>query len=372
MKIQDSCSIFSFRPPGVLKSSVSTSPRPRQPLIRAFEEQNLHPLALGIDPQNPESLDNLEQIPESILFFSVLDNAYIIVKEGMDGVIVTEDLHFIKESLYDSDPEKINQLETSSFEDVPVLEDVFLPFNPTWMRYDHWMGYCLSKAYIANLNIPSTTQIVIPQYREQSPSLEYPSISASLYDQTLAETELASRITKLKEGIYKVKKLSLFQPNSYLPQFYFNFSDAKHVFQMLNKKVKYHNGLPAQFMISQDSTMEPVLSSGYNLVLLEICKEMNIPIIQLKNLDWLDQVALFSQAEFIITPHRPELINLFFCQNETKILELTRSYGEKNYIPAWPFMIASNNKINYSFLDVGQDEPDEHLINNTIRKIRAY
>lgn len=76
------------------------------------------------------------------------------------------------------------------------------------------MGYCLSKTYLAHLYISATTQIVIPKYKQHS-NFVINLISHDLYRKTLAQTDLASQRTILKDGIYQAKKLSLFLPKQY-------------------------------------------------------------------------------------------------------------------------------------------------------------
>ncbi|EUK19182.1 glycosyltransferase 61 family protein [Commensalibacter papalotli (ex Servin-Garciduenas et al. 2014)] len=367
MKIKGQYSTFSFRPPGVLKSSVSTSPRPRLKPVETMPNQQMTRLAQGIDPKSEKPLDSLNEIPAGMLFFCNLENVYFIVQDKTDGIIVTDDFHVITESMYYCQDPQFLSKELPDLQDVELLDEVFLAFDAQWMRYNHWMGYCLSKAYLANQYTPKHMKIVIPEYRENT-SIPNP-ISKEVYDKSLIETGLEQRVTKLKNGIYKAKKLSYFWPNNYLPHSYFNFNDAKASFSHLNKNIKYNKDLPARFFINQDQNMMPILEDKDTALIQQALKDLDIPSVDLSTMDWDSQISLFSQAELIISPHRPELINLLFCQNDTEIIEFTRSLNRTNYLPAWPYLIASSNRLQYSFFDLDWVTLNVDMIKNAVSKL---
>ncbi len=368
MKIKENCSIFSIRPSGVLKSSVSNLQRTRTPLTLAFDNQNLKVLSKAIDSLNTNQDDILKNIPPGMIFFSVLEDAYFIIKDGYDGIILTKDHALIKESLCYSKNKLDFDLDLD-LNKAKELNEVFIAFDAKWMRYDHWLGYCLSKSHLASLYTPLSMQIAVPEYREKSSYIFNP-ISQQLYLESLERTELKKRVTFLKDGIYKAKKLTSFQPNSHLPQDYFNFGDAKRLFNMINRNYKYNNALPSQFMITANHENVNTFDENYNRIMTIVCNELDIPIINLQKLDWKTQISLFSQAEFIITPHCPELINLYFCQAETKILELTHLDKNQFSISAWPFLIASSNNMNYSFIDDSSYNLDINNPNQTINFLK--
>ena len=369
MNIKENCSIFTFRPPGVLKSSVNHSKRLRHPLIPAYERQNLNDLGFEIDPHNNNLNDILTYIPEGNLFLSILENAYFIVQEGFDGVVITNDLQLIDETLHFCKNQSLDQIKID-LNDAQLLEEIFLAFDPKWMQYDHWMGYCLSKSYLANLYTPTTMKIAIPEYRNNNIFIGN-SISRELYDNTLEKAKLNSRTIFLKDGIYKAKKLALFHPNSHYPYDHFNFHDTRRIFNFINKNSRYKNDLPTNFLIATNQKNQSCFSDHFQSILIQTCNELNLPIIHLENMDWESQIALFSQAEFIIAPHCPELINLYFCQKDTTLLELTSFNKNKSSISCWPFLIASTNNINYCFIDMLKDNINIEFFKNTVRNVRA-
>ncbi|MDI2091754.1 glycosyltransferase 61 family protein [Commensalibacter oyaizuii] len=366
MHIKGQYSTFTFRPPGVLKSSVSTSPKPRLAPVEAFPEQQLLRLAQGVDPKSGSPLELLREIQAGMLFFCTLENVFLVVKDGIDGVIITDDLHVITESTYFCE-EALASQELPSLQNVEFLDEIFISFDSQWMAYDHWMGYTLSKAYLASLYVPEHIKIAVPEYRDIT-STPHP-ISKKLYEETIDKVGIKSRILPLKDGIYKIKKLSYLWPNSYLPQAYFNFKDAQTVFSHLNKKIKYRDNLPPRFYINQDDHMEPMLQEGQQNIIKDTLKELDITPVDLSTMDFDTQISLFSQAELIVSPHRPELINILFCQNDTEILEFSRSVHMQNYIPAWPYMIASTNRIQYSFFDLDWTKITPEIIKNAINRL---
>lgn len=367
MKIKGQYSTFSFRPPGVLKSSVSTTPRPRLKPVEIMPNQQMNRLAQGIDPKSEKPLDSLNEIPAGMLFFCNLENVYFLIQDGNDGIIITDDFHVITESMYYCKDTNFLAKDLPDLQNIELLDEVFLSFDPQWMQYDHWMGYCLSKAYLASKYTPESVKIVIPEYRENT-TIPNP-ISKELYDLSLKEAGLEKRAVKLKNGIYKAKKLSYFWPNNYLPHAYFNFHDAKAVFSHLNKSIKYRDDLPPRFFINQDQNMESILNEQDNLVIKETLKELNIPCIDLHTMDWNSQISLFSQAELILSPHRPDLINLLFCRNGAEIIEFSRSLNKTNYLPSWPYLISSTNRLNYSFFDLDWVALKADMIKDAVSKL---
>lgn len=367
MRIKGEYSTFTFRPPGVLKSSVSTSPRPRLKPVEAMPNQQMTRLAQGIDPKSRAPLDGLNDIPAGMLFFCNLENVYFTIKDGMDGVIITDDFYAITESMFDCPNKDFLKQDLPDIQDVELLDEVFLSFDPLWMQYNNWMGYCLSKAYLASKYTPEQVKIIIPEYRENT-SIPHP-ISKEIYDQSIEKAGISKRVLKLKNGIYKARKLSYFWPNNYLPQAYYHFNDSRAVFSHLSKTIKYKEGLPPRFFINQDHNMSFVLNDRENQQIQEILNELNIPSINLNTMSWEDQIALFSQAELIVSPHRPELVNLLFCQKDTEVLEFTRSLNRQNYLPAWPYLIASSNRLQYSFFDLDWMKLEASTIHNAINKL---
>ncbi|CAI3951277.1 Capsular polysaccharide biosynthesis protein [Commensalibacter communis] len=364
MKIKGQYSTFSFRPPGVLKSSVSTSPRPRLKPVEVLPNQQMLRLAQGIDPKNEKPLEALDEIPAGMIFFCELENAYFTIKDGIDGAIITDDLHVITESIYDT---KFQSQDLPELQGVELLDQVFLSFDSQWMRYNHWMGYCLSKAYLASLYTPESVQIIVPEYREHT-SIPHP-ISKEIYDATLEKTGLVKRAVKLKDGIYKAKKLSYFWQNSYVPSSYFNFHDAKSVFSHINKNTKYQDNFPPRFFINQDQNMEPILNDEDIILIQKTLNELNIPCIDLDKMDLDSQRILFSQAELVISPHRPELINLLYCSSDTEVIEFTRASNRTNYLPAWPYLISSSNRLQYTFFDLDWVVLTADMIKDAVSKL---
>lgn len=369
MKIKGRCSTFKFRPPGVLKSSVSEYPIPRLPPTEAFVNQDMHALARGIESTDTASLQFLKTIPPGMLFFCLLENAYFIVKEGMDGVIITDDFYLIEESLCFCPNNQMNAADIPSLQDVQELDEVFLSFDSKWMHYDHWIGYTLSKAYIANRFTPPDVKIAIPAYRDGPDAPHH--ISRELYDESLEKTGIKPRTIQLKDGIYKAKKLSYFWPNNHQARSYFNFKDAREVCSFLSKNIKHQNDLPARFYISQEDANGQTLNDDASAVLQEALKELNIPSVKLSSMSWTDQISLFSKAELIVSSHRPELVNILFCQQDAEVLEFTHPLNKQKFLPAWPYMIASTNGIQYSFIDISTTKLTPGLIKKAINQLDA-
>lgn len=366
MNINGSLSAFVFRPPGILSTSVALEAKPRLKPVDAFQNQEMIRLAQGIDPNaiDPEKL--LDEYPAELIFFFSLENAYFLVGPEMDGVILTDDRHLISESTYYClKPDTI----ASKVPNTPAvqMDEVFIAFDPLWMRYDHWMGYNLSKAFLANESIPKEVPIVMPKYRPSQHD-NFNAISEERYEESLEKAGLGKRITRLEDGIYQAKKLYFFWPTSYYPHYYYNFKNASDVFKHLKKELKYNNKLPPRFYIEPDEK-NFILTEDEKKVINATLNDLNVTPVRLDKMDWQSQISLFSQAELIICTHQPELINLFFCLQEAEILELTRSFGDKTYLEAWPYMISSLQKLSYSFLDLDWTKLTPNVLKEAVKRL---
>ena len=126
----------------------------------------------------------------------------------------------------------------------------------------------------------------------------------------------------------------------------------------LAKSIK--TDFPTRFYISRKETRR-VINEPEIIPLLE---KFGFVSVQPEKLSFLEQVALFSKAEVIISPHGAALTNLMFCSEGTKVVELFL----KDYVNGCYWAIANLGNINYSYLEGENNKSQKNSLSNACRE----
>lgn len=85
--------------------------------------------------------------------------------------------------------------------------------------------------------------------------------------------------------------------------------------------------------------------------------------ISLNNMDFKDQIKIFSESSIVIGAHGANLTNIMFCSPNTYVIEiLNDSYGTDTYMN-----LAILNKLKYFYLSAISDYQKPHEMNNVFR-----
>ncbi|WP_300004147.1 glycosyltransferase 61 family protein [Anabaena sp. AL09] len=90
--------------------------------------------------------------------------------------------------------------------------------------------------------------------------------------------------------------------------------------------------------------------------ILNLLQSYGFTVVTLESMSVLEQAALFSQAEIIISPHGSGLTNLVFCQPETKVIELFAP----NYVYHCYWWLSNLIGLDYYYL-LGETLPGWHF-----------
>ena len=90
--------------------------------------------------------------------------------------------------------------------------------------------------------------------------------------------------------------------------------------------------------------------------IINLLKSYGFTVVVLESMSVLEQAALFSQAEIIISPHGSGLTNLVFCQPGTKVIELFAP----NYVYHCYWWISNLVSLDYYYL-LGETLPGWHF-----------
>lgn len=93
--------------------------------------------------------------------------------------------------------------------------------------------------------------------------------------------------------------------------------------------------------------------------LIEFLAKFDFQVCTMENLSVIEQAAIFSRAEVIISPHGAALTNLVFCTPKTKVIELF----SPNYINSCYRALSNQVNIDYWYL-LGEGKPPSQSMND--------
>ena len=133
--------------------------------------------------------------------------------------------------------------------------------------------------------------------------------------------EIEAKFLFIDDDFYKFK-------NSYIPQFFEIEKSVKIVkffFKKILSNVDKLNYGKKIFIRREGSNYRKILNESD---LIEILRKNDFEIINPNHFEILDQMKIFSNSELIISPHGSNLTNLIFCNNSTKIFEISPKFNK--------------------------------------------
>lgn len=98
--------------------------------------------------------------------------------------------------------------------------------------------------------------------------------------------------------------------------------------------------------------------------LFPLFQKLNIETVRPENLSFLEQVALFANAELIVAPHGAALTNLLFSAPGTSVLELF----SPNYVNTCYWSISNLGNLRYSYILGEGDRPPNYYDPHHVRE----
>lgn len=110
------------------------------------------------------------------------------------------------------------------------------------------------------------------------------------------------------------------------------------------KRFQGHTVFPKRLYISRAKAHHRrVLNEG---AVLELLDPLGFVTVELEDLSFAEQIALFAQAEVIVAPHGGGLTNLIFCDRGTRVLELF----SPNYVRHYYWVISQALSLDHWFM----------------------
>ncbi|RZL43871.1 MAG: glycosyltransferase family 61 protein, partial [Pedobacter sp.] len=153
--------------------------------------------------------------------------------------------------------------------------------------------------------------------------------------------------------LVKIKNLSIVTHTCFTG--YINDKIISDMKKFINKKVDYSSSLNKKIYITRDK-------AKYRKVLNEeeiqdLVKSRGYEIVRYEDLSWKDQIIKAASAKSIIAMHGAGLVNMFFMQADSSVLEFRR---DKIYHNQCFWHLAGALKYNYYYLFGTPD--DENLV----------
>lgn len=353
------CSEMSFSPERLLPMPI---PAYDGQLFKEFEKGlNLYSVKQIMNGDNGRGFQTGKAImPEVILKLCTIENGYFIVAPGLDGVIVNNDYRIIESPscFRNRSVDKEGFIKNIPFKD--SLDNVFVGFDAAPTNYYHWLLYAISKTIFADNILSSNVQLAVPSIQSLFNNRGV-SFSSSTYEQILSISGLKNRVTYLDTGIYPVKNLSYcWHTPSRMPELYLLFAEVYSIFDKI--KVPYFPALPTKFYISRGKGNDQRITGEENIIIESVLQKKNIKKVYLEDMDFVTQVALFKQAEFVMAPHGAGLANMVFARIGTPLLELNLQIGQPHLRDCF-YLIAAARRHPYSCFNLSKDKlTEEHLL----------
>ena len=123
--------------------------------------------------------------------------------------------------------------------------------------------------------------------------------------------------------------------DSQIPQ----FIPKSHSFKILNKLKRHRNKTKEKIYVTRQNANYRNLINEEDIV--NILKKDGFRVVDLHYMDVFEQIELFSNAKFVVSPTGSSLTNVVFCSPGTKVVEITPKYN---------FEYENNLKTRYSYL----------------------
>jgi len=142
------------------------------------------------------------------------------------------------------------------------------------------------------------------------------------------QMNIEAHFSFLDDGIYHFI-------DSQIPQ----FIHKSPAFKMLNLLKMTHNKTKDKIYVTrQNANYRNLINEGD---IVNVLKKDGFRIVDLNNMDVFEQIDLFSNAKFVVSPTGSSLTNVVFCSPGTKVVEIK---------PKYIFEYESNFKNRYSYL----------------------
>jgi hypothetical protein len=293
-----------------------------------------------------------------------ISDAYLIIEQGLDGVVLTADGRPFGETETFTTrplPYDLGDLESLA---KSLDEEMIVTFDAAWQNYYHWLILTIGKALLCRQYYSHFSKFCFPEYRSISPHTTRP-ISQSVWRDTMTEYGLDRRPTLLlPDGIYRVAKLGVvaLHPRQPASIVYFRQLHAALKPAALNDDAQAARGI----IVSRPH--DPRLDPAAAAALERFAETRSYQFVQLETLGFRQQAALFANSRAVVGPHGAGLANLVFGRSDLRVFELNRALDQgrsgigPTAVRPWYYLLAATKGLEYSFADISDPQMTEDVL----------
>ena len=227
----------------------------------------------------------------------------MLVQPGYDGVVIDRQGRVVRESCYFSNIWRqqalAGQLDLAI--DEIQLDSLFVSFDSAWANYYHWISFGIGPAAVAKTALDPSIPIAIPDYNDRV-RFQAPAFSREVYDQSLDHLRLGTRLHRLKQGLYKVKRAYVVhvkdgEPNNLAV--HAAFIDA---YRQIASQVTSAPPTRRTFVSRLKQGANGRITPGEDADIERWAAKRGFTKVFLENLSFNDQVKLFAESAAILAP----------------------------------------------------------------------
>ena len=346
------------------------APRQRQDSpVSLWPGQDFTPLYRGYNIAAADPVEAFRQLPSLSLNLYTFENAYFVVDNGLDGVILTADKKIIQDPSCFRAPHLTQSGQNLMDDGLDLfdLDDVFVGFDAALHNYFHILCFMIGKYAVALKYLPKSCKMVIPDLEGRTKSgysrMAYRNAS---YQQALAISGLAGSVTRLPVGIYRAKKLRFLwtQPNG--PMDLLDIPDFYSAFMKMRGALKRRAGLPRRLLVWRDQSIDPRLTPKDSEMIRTVCQQHGFELVRFETMDLLGQAEAVYNADAIVSPHGAGLANLLFGREELRVLELNYEIDNNESLRACFYQIAAGVGQKYMVLNGSRGEINHRSLSDAM------
>jgi capsular polysaccharide biosynthesis protein len=317
--------------------------RPRPPPLPAYPGQDIATATAQLD--HDARFDAAPgMLPAVRLVCYTVPDAWLLIGDGLDGVVITRDGLVVRRPAMFSDI--VNRAEGRLAIDLPEaghLDDAFVGFDTSWRNYYHWTCFALAKSGLAAALLPRHP-IVLPDMAGRDGAYR-----PANWRHTLALHGLAERSRTLGPGAWRVGALHFLWTEREPPTDILYATAIRAHFDRVARAIP-SRPLPRRILIARRGAGARITPDDAEL-LRRTAEAAGFTTYHFEDIDAETQLALARQATHIIGAHGAGLANLMYAQPGTRVLEINQRLDHAAMLRPWFYQLAALRGQPYMFLD---------------------
>lgn len=336
----------------------------RPPPLPAYDGQQFRRLTARLD-HDARFCAAPGVLPLMRLFLHSVHNGWLLIGDGVDGVILTSDRRIVRPVSCFSEPGRSNNGGVAI--DLPMgenLDDVFVGFDAAWSNYYHWTCFAVGKSALAARVLTDST-IILPDPTVRGPT----SYAPATWHASLARFGLATRIAALPPGAYRARRIRFLWTEFEVPTDILYLRTLHDVFPRARRRAPGATG--RRLLIGRVVTNQPRLDADAAELVERVGARHGFELCRFETMDYDAQVEAMRDATHIIAAHGAGLANLVHATEGARVLELNAPIDDGPWLRPWYYQLALMRGLPYLFLNGGQGEFSERHLNQAVERLVA-